>query len=72
MALQANHGFVMTLKEWLCNTGTSARAFAETVGVNRATVYKLAARKTMPRPALVRRIEAATNGCVTVAQLQPI
>ena len=54
----------MRLREWLNASTFSVKSFAETLGVERAMVYRYFTG-AIPRARTIRRIELLTNGAVT-------
>lgn len=47
------------------------KRLAKAVGVCPAYLYQIATGRRKPSPALAKRIAAATNGAVTLAELRP-
>lgn len=54
----------MTLAQYLADHGISPAAFAETVNVDRATIYRLKGSEQIPSRELMDRIFQATGGKV--------
>lgn len=54
----------MTLSEYLRRHDLTAAAFAERIGVATMTISRYARGQRHPRPAIMRRIVAATDGAV--------
>lgn len=52
----------MTLDEYLRHTGRTRAEFARTIGITGQAVAYYIAGKRHPRPAIMRRIVAATEG----------
>lgn len=60
----------MTLTEWIEKQGSGAkRALSESTGLRWATVHDIACGRSTPRPDTALKIEAATNGEVSAAEL---
>jgi antitoxin CcdA len=59
----------MNLREWRKKAELSSRELGERCGLSEAAIrhYETGARR--PRPAIAKRLEAATNGEVTAAEL---
>ena len=54
----------MNFSEYLTVSGLSISKFAEMVGVSQASMGRYASGKRVPRPAILRRITAASDGAV--------
>lgn len=54
----------MTLQEFLEKTVTTQYQLAKQLGVEQSTVHKWVKGKTIPRPAMLTRLSAATDGLV--------
>jgi transcriptional regulator with XRE-family HTH domain len=61
----------MKLETYLSETGTSQTAFAARIGTTQAAVARYAGGKRFPRPEIVARIEAATDGKVSFNDFFP-
>jgi len=59
----------MKLEEYLWEFRISRTAFGKKIGVNRATVMKIATRKASPGLKLAIAIYNATNGVVTFQEM---
>lgn len=53
------------LRDWLTREGIGIGEFADRIGVTRVTMSRYLAGKRLPRPHIMRRIQAATRGEVT-------
>jgi transcriptional regulator with XRE-family HTH domain len=67
----------MKLDDYLNANGISGADFADRIGVNAATVYRIRTGRVFPHQKTIRAIIAATEGAVTVndlllSQQQPI
>jgi predicted XRE-type DNA-binding protein len=58
---------MMSLTEYLAQSGTSQKTFAEQVGVDQSVVSRLARRDIRPSLELAFKIERATDGQVPAA-----
>ena len=56
----------MKLNDYLRENGISGPAFARRIGMTRQSVYFYRNGRVLPRPEVIRRIEAATGGKVAV------
>lgn len=54
----------MTLDQWLTMTGKTESFFADRIGSTQWNVNRWRHGKRLPRPAMMRAIAKATNGCV--------
>ena len=54
----------MTLQDYLDEQGLTHKAFAERICVTTASVWRYATGNRMPRPNIMRKIVAATDGAV--------
>lgn len=63
------HNTAMDLAKWLDEHDLTDAAFAERVGCNQTTINRAKRGITMPEAGLIDRIEGATNGAVTAADL---
>ena len=59
----------MTLSEWILTAGKTRDAVAVELGVHRTTLYHWLAGRKLPRPAMVAKIFAVTDGSVTANDL---
>ena len=59
----------MTLDEYLTTNGISGAAFAERIGVNAATVYRIKTGRVFPHRSTLAAIVEATEGAVTANDL---
>ena len=55
----------MTLREYLLKKKMKPGDFADTIGASRGGVLKWISGERFPRPAMLRKIKANTNGKVT-------
>jgi hypothetical protein len=58
---------LMRLSVWLQSFDGGVKGFAALIGVHFTNVYRYIAGARMPRPGVMQRIAAATNGAVTAA-----
>lgn len=56
---------VRTFRVWLKQSGLSAQALAETLGVSRAAIYKWIAGDCLPSATMLVKLEALSQGAVT-------
>lgn len=63
------HNVAMDLATWLDEHDLTDAAFAEQVGCNQTTINRARRGVTMPEAGLIDRIEEATDGGVTAADL---
>lgn len=54
----------MTLKQYLSEQDLSCEAFGRLIGVGAPSVWRYATGARMPRPNIMRKIVAATDGAV--------
>lgn len=59
----------MNIREWRVFRGSTQQRCAEALGVSQATLSKIECGSAVPSPQTAKRIEAATNGEVTAAEL---
>ena len=59
----------MTVADWLTETDTTQAALAAALGVSKAYVSMLAGGRRVPSLAVALRVQAATGGEVTPADL---
>ncbi|WP_377512847.1 helix-turn-helix domain-containing protein [Octadecabacter sp. R77987] len=59
----------MRLDEYLTTNGISGTAFAERIGVNAATVYRIKTGRVFPHRSTLAAIVEATQGAVTANDL---
>lgn len=57
------------LKAYLQDSGETVSAFARRAGVSRQTLYRIISGEQIPKPALARRISAASGGTVAFVDL---
>lgn len=55
----------MKLSDYIAQTGTGRAAFAQEIGVSEVSVCRYIAGVRIPRPSVMARISAVTNGAVT-------
>lgn len=61
----------MKLSDYLSGQNESPAAFAAAIGVSRQAVHRYKAGERVPRPEVLSRIRAATNGAVTADDFMP-
>lgn len=62
--------WLVTLSEYIAKHGTAAkRALADATGLRWATIHDIAEGRSTPKPETAKKIEAATGGDVTAAEL---
>jgi len=59
----------MTLSEYLVKTGRTKQEIARATSLRWATVHAIAEGSAVPKPDTAKRIELATGGEVTAAEL---
>lgn len=59
----------MNIREWRTSRGLTQRLFAEQLGISQATLSKIECGASQPTRQTAKRIEAATDGEVSAAEL---
>lgn len=57
------------LRQWRRENSTSGTAFGDQIGTSKFAVYDYETGRRFPRPSILAKIEEATGGAVTAAEM---